>query len=66
MWAQSVQPFWRLLDTTKQTNKQTDKVYIYRFTGLPTKEETNDDLKLFKYDNQKLNKFLNVAFSQHC
>ena len=25
-WARSVQPFWRLLDTNKQTNKQTDKL----------------------------------------
>ena len=25
IWARSVQPFWRLLDTNKQTNRQTDK-----------------------------------------
>ena len=25
IWAQSVQPFWRLLDTNKQKDKQTDR-----------------------------------------
>ena len=32
IWARSVQPFWRLLDTNKQTNKQTDRQakIIYR------------------------------------
>ena len=29
IWAQSVQPFWRLLDTNKQTDTQTSKVYLY-------------------------------------
>ena len=29
MWARSVQPFWRLLDTNRQTNKQTDKLNLY-------------------------------------
>ena len=40
----------------KQTDKQTDRQakYIYRVTGLPIKEETNDDLKLFKYDDSKV------------
>jgi len=33
IWARSVQPFWRLLDTNKQTNKQTDRQakFIYRY-----------------------------------
>jgi len=29
IWARSVQPFWRLLDTNKQTDKQTDKPNLY-------------------------------------
>ena len=29
IWARSVQPFWRLLDTNKQTNKQTDNPNLY-------------------------------------
>ena len=29
IWARSVQPFWRLLDTNRQTNKQTDKPNLY-------------------------------------
>ena len=29
IWARSVQPFRRLLDTNKQTNKQTDKPNLY-------------------------------------
>ena len=29
IWARSVQPFWLLLDTNKQTNKQTDKPNLY-------------------------------------
>jgi len=28
IWTRSVQPFWRLLDTNKQTNTQTSRVYI--------------------------------------
>ena len=33
IWAWSVQPFWRLLDTNKQTNEQTDRQakFIYRW-----------------------------------
>ena len=30
IWARSVQPFWRLLDTNKQTNRQTKFIDIYR------------------------------------
>ena len=32
IWARSVQPFWRLLDTNKQTDRQTDRQakFIYR------------------------------------
>jgi len=29
IWARSVQPFWRLLDTNKQTDTQTDKPNLY-------------------------------------
>ena len=29
IWARSVQPFWRLLDTNRQTDKQTDKPNLY-------------------------------------
>ena len=29
IWARSVQSFWRLLDTNRQTNKQTDKPNLY-------------------------------------
>ena len=29
MWARSVQSFWRLLDTNKQTDRQTDKPNLY-------------------------------------
>ena len=29
MWARSVQPFWRLLDTNGQTNRQTNKLSLY-------------------------------------
>ena len=29
IWGWSVQPFWRLLDTNKQTDKQTDKPNLY-------------------------------------
>jgi len=29
IWARLVQPFWRLLDTNKQTDTQTSKVYIF-------------------------------------
>ena len=29
IWARSVQPFWRLLDTNRQTNRQTDKPNLY-------------------------------------
>ena len=29
IWARSVQPFWSLLDTIKQTNTQTDKLNLY-------------------------------------
>ena len=36
IWARSVQPFWRLLDINKQTNKQTDRQakFIYRYKSL--------------------------------
>ena len=29
IWTRSVQPFWRLLDTNRQTNRQTDKPNLY-------------------------------------
>ena len=29
IWARSVQPFWRLLDSNRQTDKQTDKPNLY-------------------------------------
>ena len=29
IWAWSVQPFWRLLDTNRQTDRQTDKPNLY-------------------------------------
>ena len=32
IWARSVQPFWRLLDTNRQTNRQAK--FIYRFRGF--------------------------------
>ena len=34
MWARSVHPFWRLLDTNGQTDSRTSKVFIYRFSML--------------------------------
>ena len=36
IWARSVQPFWRLLDTNKQTDRQTDRQakFIYRSSNL--------------------------------
>ena len=36
-WAQSVQPFWRLFDTNKQTYKQTDKPNLQIDYYLPVK-----------------------------
>ena len=39
IWARSVQPFWRLLDTNKQTNRQAKFIYrsICKSAGLNTK-----------------------------
>ena len=36
IWARSVQPFWRILDTNKQTDRQTDRQakFIYRFSKI--------------------------------
>ena len=34
MWARSVQPFWRLLDTNEQTGKQTPRQAKYKNTKL--------------------------------
>ena len=36
IWARSVQPFWRLLDTNKQTDKQTDKPNLYIDENIST------------------------------
>jgi len=52
IWARSVQPFWRLLDT----NKQTRKVYIYKLVIL---------VKLFAL-RQQLKYWNNVAFLFYC
>ena len=39
MWAQSVQPFWRLMDNSKQTNKkQTKNKNIYRSSEITEKD----------------------------
>ena len=43
IWARSVQPFWRLLDTNKQTPKQTDKPNLFIEDGF------NFDILLFKF-----------------
>ena len=42
IWAQSVQPFWRLLDTNKQTNKRTYRQakFMYRFCPTPPYTDT--------------------------
>ena len=49
MWARSVQPFWRLLDTNKQTDKQTDKPNLY----------IDDIIKLqiLRYQSREFHKF---------
>ena len=41
IWVRSIQPFWRLLNTNKQTNKQTDKQWIDRQRKRLENWETN-------------------------
>ena len=60
IWARSVQPFWRLLDTNKQTDKQTDKPNLYidwqYITWLCNKSNTfvyQEEKKYFKAKEER-------------
>jgi len=53
IWARSVQPFWRLLDTNKQTDRQTKfifKEFEPRFKSAKTRFKLSAGLNLETFD----------------
>ena len=48
IWARSVQPFWRLLDTNKQTNRDRQAKFIYRLYIQSYNQNEHIDLLLMQ------------------
>ena len=51
IWARSVQPFWRFLDTNRQTDRQTDKPNLYIDFGNRKRQDNClfDNLEIICY-----------------